>query len=111
MFLIHFKFQFAGTFLACNWQNTKKKKHDADFTTTGLYHKLHGVHRPEAMKKSIIKRRKRVVAPANGNFASSPAATAPAPVQQGGGGLVGIDNAHTQQQQQQAPAQNTLTGM
>lgn len=27
----------------------------------GLYHKLHGVHRPVAMKKSIIKRRKRVV--------------------------------------------------
>ena len=28
---------------------------------TGLYHKLHGVHRPVTMKKSIIKRRKRVV--------------------------------------------------
>ncbi|KAI9821761.1 MAG: putative electron transfer flavoprotein subunit [Pycnora praestabilis] len=27
----------------------------------GLYHKLHGVHRPSAMKKSVIKRRKRVV--------------------------------------------------
>ncbi|MCJ1362641.1 putative electron transfer flavoprotein subunit [Acarospora aff. strigata] len=27
----------------------------------GLYHKLHGLHRPVAMKKSIIKRRKRVV--------------------------------------------------
>ncbi|KAI4273664.1 MAG: hypothetical protein L6R38_006293, partial [Xanthoria sp. 2 TBL-2021] len=27
----------------------------------GLYHKLHGVHRPMTMKKSIIKRRKRVV--------------------------------------------------
>ncbi|KAH8808966.1 hypothetical protein F5884DRAFT_388544 [Xylogone sp. PMI_703] len=27
----------------------------------GLYHKLHGVHRPVAMKKSVIKRRKRVV--------------------------------------------------
>ncbi|KAF8535979.1 hypothetical protein BDD12DRAFT_719709, partial [Trichophaea hybrida] len=25
----------------------------------GLYHKLHGVHRPEAMKKTIIRRRKR----------------------------------------------------
>ena len=24
----------------------------------GLYHKLHGVHRPVTMKKSIIKRRK-----------------------------------------------------
>ncbi|KAI9827197.1 MAG: putative electron transfer flavoprotein subunit [Thelocarpon impressellum] len=27
----------------------------------GLYHKLHGVHRPVTMKKSVIKRRKRVV--------------------------------------------------
>ncbi|CAZ86108.1 unnamed protein product [Tuber melanosporum] len=42
----------------------------------GLYHKLHGVHRPEAMKKSVIKRRKRVVAPTNGNNNTSPA---PAP--------------------------------
>jgi GATA-binding protein len=31
----------------------------------GLYYKLHGVHRPVTMKKSIIKRRKRVV-PAQG---------------------------------------------
>ncbi|KAI1386500.1 uncharacterized protein F4822DRAFT_318402 [Hypoxylon trugodes] len=30
----------------------------------GLYYKLHGVHRPVTMKKSIIKRRKRVI-PAN----------------------------------------------
>jgi GATA-binding protein len=29
---------------------------------SGLYHKLHGTHRPEAMKKSVIKRRKRVTA-------------------------------------------------
>lgn len=28
---------------------------------SGLYYKLHGVHRPVAMKKAIIKRRKRVV--------------------------------------------------
>ncbi|KAG8907668.1 putative electron transfer flavoprotein subunit [Tulasnella sp. 403] len=28
----------------------------------GLYHKLHGTHRPEAMKKTVIKRRKRVPA-------------------------------------------------
>ncbi|KAJ4389876.1 GATA type transcriptional activator [Gnomoniopsis smithogilvyi] len=27
----------------------------------GLYHKLHGVHRPSTMKKSVIKRRKRVI--------------------------------------------------
>ncbi|KAF7513084.1 hypothetical protein GJ744_011350 [Endocarpon pusillum] len=32
----------------------------------GLYHKLHGAHRPTAMKKSTIKRRKRVV-PASGD--------------------------------------------
>lgn len=31
----------------------------------GLYHKLHGVHRPVAMKKSVIKRRKRVVPATN----------------------------------------------
>jgi GATA-binding protein, other eukaryote len=31
----------------------------------GLYYKLHGVHRPMTMKKSIIKRRKRVI-PASG---------------------------------------------
>ncbi len=33
-------------------------------TMTGLYYKLHGVHRPVTMKKSVIKRRKRVI-PAN----------------------------------------------
>lgn len=33
----------------------------------GLYYKLHGVHRPVAMKKSVIKRRKRVV-PATAGF-------------------------------------------
>jgi GATA-binding protein len=33
---------------------------DADFLV-GLYYKLHGVHRPVTMKKSIIKRRKRVI--------------------------------------------------
>src|SRR2546423_10774202 len=30
-------------------------------TATGLYYKLHGSHRPVAMKKATIKRRKRVV--------------------------------------------------
>jgi hypothetical protein len=34
-------------------------------TLIGLYHKLHGVPRPVAMKKTVIKRRKRV--PAVGN--------------------------------------------
>ncbi len=32
----------------------------------GLYHKLHGAHRPTAMKKSTIKRRKRVVPASSG---------------------------------------------
>ncbi|KAL9124743.1 MAG: hypothetical protein Q9217_005962 [Psora testacea] len=50
----------------------------------GLYHKLHGVHRPVAMKKSVIKRRKRVVPAANetetshlhhNSFAVSPSPT------------------------------------
>jgi len=36
----------------------------------GLYYKLHGTHRPEAMKKTVIKRRRRV--PAN-NPAGAPA--------------------------------------
>jgi GATA-binding protein len=35
----------------------------------GLYYKLHGVHRPVTMKKSVIKRRKRVI-PANNDEAS-----------------------------------------
>lgn len=34
----------------------------------GLYHKLHGVHRPVTMKKSVIKRRKRVVPVGQGNL-------------------------------------------
>jgi GATA-binding protein len=36
----------------------------------GLYYKLHGVHRPVAMKKSVIKRRKRVVPAPQGTQAS-----------------------------------------
>ncbi|KAK0715866.1 hypothetical protein B0H67DRAFT_253136 [Lasiosphaeris hirsuta] len=32
----------------------------------GLYYKLHGVHRPVTMKKSVIKRRKRVIPAAGG---------------------------------------------
>lgn len=39
----------------------------------GLYHKLHGVHRPVSMKKSVIKRRKRIVPPGPGaSFVGSP---------------------------------------
>ncbi|KAI9801756.1 MAG: hypothetical protein M1825_003128 [Sarcosagium campestre] len=37
----------------------------------GLYHKLHGVHRPSGMKKSTIKRRKRVVPALNDQQPSS----------------------------------------
>ncbi|KAK3944756.1 hypothetical protein QBC46DRAFT_145372 [Diplogelasinospora grovesii] len=33
----------------------------------GLYHKLHGVHRPVTMKKGVIKRRKRVIPAAGGS--------------------------------------------
>jgi GATA-binding protein, other eukaryote len=39
-------------------------------TVIGLYYKLHGVHRPVAMKKSVIKRRKRVVPAPQGTQAS-----------------------------------------
>jgi GATA-binding protein len=49
----------------------------------GLYHKLHGVPRPVAMKKTVIKRRKRVPAvgagSARGGSASAEATTSPAP--------------------------------
>ena len=50
---------------------------------SGLYHKLHGVHRPNSMKKSIIKRRKRVVPamqdhnPSNAHITSFPAPSSP----------------------------------
>jgi GATA-binding protein len=39
-------------------------------TNAGLYYKLHGVHRPVAMKKSVIKRRKRVVPAPQGSQAA-----------------------------------------
>lgn len=43
----------------------------------GLYHKLHGTHRPETMKKTVIKRRKRVAAAGsrNNNDGASPTPT------------------------------------
>ena len=44
---------------------------------TGLYHKLHGSHRPVAMKKLTIKRRKRVV-PAYPGVAPQPQPNSPA---------------------------------
>lgn len=46
-------------------------------TTSGLYHKLHGVHRPSTMKKSVIKRRKRVI-PAATEVAADPTTPAEA---------------------------------
>lgn len=51
----------------------------------GLYHKLHGVHRPVAMKKSVIKRRKRVVPTTNeqdpnaSQLSTFPVSPSPAP--------------------------------
>ncbi|EXJ84446.1 hypothetical protein A1O3_05114 [Capronia epimyces CBS 606.96] len=55
----------------------------------GLYHKLHGSHRPVQMKKSTIKRRKRVV-PAypdvlrsDGNVSQKTVSTSPEPVSPG----------------------------
>ncbi|CAN8102379.1 unnamed protein product [Discula destructiva] len=45
----------------------------------GLYHKLHGVHRPSTMKKSVIKRRKRVI-PASSEAAAE-ASTPAEPIQ------------------------------
>lgn len=49
---------------ACGMSGNFKSPTFADHAL-GLYHKLHGVHRPVAMKKSVIKRRKRVVPAAN----------------------------------------------
>ncbi|KAI0484691.1 hypothetical protein GGR56DRAFT_36982 [Xylariaceae sp. FL0804] len=39
----------------------------------GLYYKLHGVHRPVTMKKSVIKRRKRVIPAGHGDAATDAA--------------------------------------
>ena len=38
----------------------------------GLYYKLHGTHRPEAMKKTVIKRRRRVPAATNATTTPTP---------------------------------------
>ncbi|CAO3598742.1 unnamed protein product [Absidia cylindrospora] len=52
----------------CKTSNTPLWRRDGDGHTIcnacGLYYKLHNVHRPIAMKRSIIKRRKRVAVPA-----------------------------------------------
>jgi GATA-binding protein len=39
---------------------------DSRFLLAGLYYKLHGTHRPNSMKKTVIKRRKRVPAASGG---------------------------------------------
>ena len=44
---------------------TRESDYQCSLFLSGLYHKLHGVHRPVAMKKSVIKRRKRVVPATN----------------------------------------------
>ncbi|KAF8606053.1 hypothetical protein BDV93DRAFT_521358 [Ceratobasidium sp. AG-I] len=54
----------------------------------GLYHKLHGTHRPEAMKKSVIKRRKRVTAAGPSKQAEQAAAEALVAVGRGPDGSV-----------------------
>ncbi|RKP35079.1 hypothetical protein BJ085DRAFT_14908, partial [Dimargaris cristalligena] len=47
----------------CETDHTPLWRRDADGNTIcnacGLYYKLHGVHRPVHMKRSVIKRRKR----------------------------------------------------
>ncbi|KAI8335124.1 hypothetical protein BC941DRAFT_431300 [Chlamydoabsidia padenii] len=52
----------------CNTTTTPLWRRDGDGNTIcnacGLYYKLHNVHRPITMKRSIIKRRKRVAIPA-----------------------------------------------
>ncbi|CAE6519280.1 unnamed protein product [Rhizoctonia solani] len=54
----------------------------------GLYHKLHGTHRPEAMKKTVIKRRKRVTAAGPSKQAEQAAAEALVAVGRGPDGTV-----------------------
>lgn len=74
------------------------------FRVLGLYYKLHGVHRPSGMKKSEIKRRRRVMpatsdqhlAPFSVNNAQHPS-TSPEPPQKS------VQPFYDQQQQQQHP--------
>ncbi|CUA78142.1 Siderophore biosynthesis regulatory protein URBS1 [Ustilago maydis 521] [Rhizoctonia solani] len=63
----------------------------------GLYHKLHGTHRPEAMKKSVIKRRKRVTAAGPSKQAEQAAAEALVAVGRGPDGTPGTpENDHSE---------------
>lgn len=62
----------------------------------GLYHKLHGTHRPETMKKTVIKRRKRVPAAAgsrNNNDGASPSSTQQASIYPATGQPAGMKTA------------------
>ncbi|SAL95284.1 hypothetical protein [Absidia glauca] len=63
----------------CNTSTTPLWRRDGDGNTIcnacGLYYKLHNVHRPITMKRSIIKRRKRVAIPAT--MSATPVTTAP----------------------------------
>ncbi|KAK4651644.1 GATA type transcriptional activator of nitrogen-regulated proteins [Podospora pseudocomata] len=83
----------------------------------GLYYKLHGVHRPVTMKKSVIKRRKRVIPAAGGSpemesatldrpYSQSPSPEAPK--ERGtmnADGSVNLGFGKKQQQQQQSQSQ------
>ncbi|KAF8757927.1 zinc finger binding DNA consensus sequence [AT]GATA[AG] [Rhizoctonia solani] len=77
----------------------------------GLYHKLHGTHRPEAMKKSVIKRRKRVTAAGPSKQAEQAAAEALVAVGRGPDGTihgvlendtVDLDSQHKKKRQRKA---------
>jgi GATA-binding protein, other eukaryote len=46
---------------ACGKYLVQVAEPDMSLTWSGLYYKLHGVHRPVTMKKSVIKRRKRII--------------------------------------------------
>ncbi|KAK4174183.1 putative siderophore regulation protein [Triangularia setosa] len=86
----------------------------------GLYYKLHGVHRPVTMKKSVIKRRKRVIPAAGGSpemetatldrpYSQSP--TPEAPKERGtinADGSVNLGFGKKQQQQQPQQQESSL---
>ncbi|KAG8936004.1 putative electron transfer flavoprotein subunit [Tulasnella sp. 418] len=63
-----------GTFTTPLWRRDTAGNNICN--ACGLYHKLHGTHRPEAMKKTVIKRRKRVPAAAAAAAAAANAANA-----------------------------------
>lgn len=93
----------------------------------GLYYRLHGVHRPVGMKKSTIKRRKRIInghtqgfaiehhtgdsaapSPVAGAISPTPSAHLSSPPSTGGGvSQMGVIQTHHQDQQQPAAVQTT----